>query len=261
MKKCESLDKLILIVYKLINLVTQKGETLMRITRHGENLWQVTRLWAFNCYLVREGKGLTLIDTNMAGSGKGILQAAEEIGLPITRVTLTHAHTDHAGSLDEVASHLPEAEVSMTPRTVAFLKGKLELEPGEPQSELRGGFVLRETEATRLLQAGDMLGSLRVVAAPGHTPDQIAFYDSRDGTLIGGDAFQTQAGIAVSGVRRWLFPFPAMATWHLPTALESALALHKLNPTRLAVGHGRVLESPMAEIEQAIRVAEARVNG
>jgi glyoxylase-like metal-dependent hydrolase (beta-lactamase superfamily II) len=57
------------------------------------------------------------------------------------------------------------------------------------------------------------LGSLRVIAAPGHTPDQIAFLDERDGTLIAGDAFQTAAGTAVAGVTRWLFPFPALATW------------------------------------------------
>lgn len=50
-----------------------------------------------------------------------------------------------------------------------------------------------------------------MVAAPGHTPDQIAFFDERDRTLIAGDAFQTQGGTAVSGVMRKRFPFPAMA--------------------------------------------------
>jgi glyoxylase-like metal-dependent hydrolase (beta-lactamase superfamily II) len=104
------------------------------------------------------------------------------------------------------------------------------------------------------------LGSLRVVAAPGHTPDQIAFYDERDGTLIVGDAFQTKAGTAVAGITRWLFPFPAMATWHLPTALETAVTLRDLKPTRLAVGHGRVLENPAAEMDKAIQEAEAKVH-
>lgn len=135
------------------------------------------------------------------------------------------------------------------------------MRPDEPQTELRGGFVTRDTPATRLLHPGDMVGSLRVIAAPGHTPDQIAFYDERDGTLLAGDAFQTQAGTAVAGVTRWLFPFPAMATWHLPTALETAVTLRALNPSRLAVGHGRVLANPAAEMDQAIREAEAKVYG
>lgn len=232
----------------------------MKLSQHGQNLWKLTRLFAFNCYLVRDGAGLTLIDTNMGGSQKDIVQAAQTIGLPINRITLTHAHTDHAGSLDEVAALLPEAEVAFSARTAEFLQGNLELRPEEPQTELRGGFVQRTTQATRLLRPGEQLGSLRVIAAPGHAPDQIAFYDQRDGTLIAGDAFQTQAGTAVSGIMRWLFPFPAMATWHLPTALETAITLRNLNPSRLAVGHGRVLENPGPQMDAAIREAEGKVN-
>ncbi|MDX1416569.1 MAG: MBL fold metallo-hydrolase [Candidatus Promineifilaceae bacterium] len=232
----------------------------MKLTQHGTNLWQLTRFTAFNNYLVREDDGLTLIDTNMGGSQKAILAAAETIDLPITRIALTHAHGDHAGSLDEVAALLPEAEVAFAPRTAEFLQGNLELRPVEPQAKLRGGFVERSSTATQLLNPGDRLGSLRVVAAPGHTPDQIAFLDERDGTLIAGDAFQTAAGTAVAGIKRWLFPFPAMATWHLPTALATAVSLQNLNPTRLAVGHGRVLENPADEIAQAIHEAEAKVH-
>ena len=232
----------------------------MKLTQHGQYLWQLTRFTAFNCYLVRESEGLTLIDTNMDGSQEGILQAARSIGLPITRIALTHAHGDHAGSLDGVAARLPDVEVTFSPRTAEFLQGDLGLRADEPQAKLRGGFVKRTTVATRLIQAGDRLGSLRVVAAPGHTPDQIAFYDERDGTLVVGDAFQTKAGTAVAGITRWLFPFPAMATWHLPTALETAVTLRDLKPTRLAVGHGRVLENPAAEMDKAIQEAEAKVH-
>ncbi len=232
----------------------------MKLTQHGQNVWQVTRFAFFNNYLVQEADGLTLIDTNMGGSQKDILAAAELIGLPITRITLTHAHGDHVGSLDEVAALLPEAEVAFTQRTAEFLQGNLELRPDEPQTKLRGGFLERSTRANRLLEPGELFGSLRVIAAPGHTPDQIAFFDKRDGTLIAGDAFQTAAGTAVAGVTRWLFPFPAMATWHLPTALETAVSLHNLNPSRLAVGHGRVLENPASQMEQAIEEAEAKVH-
>ena len=187
----------------------------MKITQHGNHLWQLTRFFAFNCYFVREDDGVTLIDTNFSGSAKGILQAARTIGLPITRVALTHAHGDHAGSLDDVAGQLPGVEVAFTQRTADFLQGNLTLHDDEPQAELQGSFVTRTTQPTTVLVPGDVLGSLQVVAAPGHTPDQVAFLDTRDGTLIAGDAFQTQAGTAVSGDMRWLFPFPAMATWHL----------------------------------------------
>jgi len=233
----------------------------MKITQHGTNPWQLTRLLAFNCYLIRENDGLTLIDTGLQGSADDILRAASSIGLPITRVALTHAHTDHVGSLDEVVARLPGVEVAFTPRTTEFLRGNVTLVPGEPKAKLRGGFVQRSTQATRLIQPGDYVGSLRVVASPGHSPDHVAFYDERDGTLIAGDAFQTQGGVAVAGVIRLLFPFPGMATWHLPTALESAVALRQLEPARLAVGHGPVLENPLAQMDRAIAAAEERVHG
>ncbi|MEX1018645.1 MAG: MBL fold metallo-hydrolase [Litorilinea sp.] len=233
----------------------------MKLTQHGENLWQLTRLGAFNSYFVREADGLTLIDTNLGGTHKDIVQAAQQIGLPITRITLTHAHGDHVGSLDEIVALTPHAEVVFAQRTEAFLQGDLTLLSHEPQHKLRGSFVTRSTRAQRYLAHGDQFGSLQVVAVPGHAPDLIAFFDTRDGTLIGGDAFQTKAGIAVAGVMRWLFPFPALATWHPPTALASAQILRDLNPARLAVGHGPVIENPDAAMAQAIAKAEAVYGG
>ncbi len=89
----------------------------------------------------------------------------------------------------------------------------------------------------------------------GHTPGHIALFDRRDGTLIASDACQTKAGVAVSGTVQWLFPFPALATWHRPSALASARRLRSLAPTRLAVGHGDVLEEPLAAMDRAIAIA------
>ena len=233
----------------------------MKVTQLGENLWQLTRLTAFNSFLVREDDGLTVVDSNMSGSGKDILRAAGAIGLPITRITLTHAHADHAGSLDEVAAQAPEAEVAFTARTAEFLQGNVTLLPEEPHDKIGGSFVTRATQATRPIGLDDKVGSLRVISAPGHTPDHIAFYDERDDMLIAGDAFQTKGGIAVAGVTRWLFPFPGMAAWHLPTALETAITLRALNPARMVVGHGKLLEKPAAQMDKAIQEAMARVNG
>lgn len=232
----------------------------MKVTQHGQNLFKLTRWGMFNSYLVQEEDGFTVIDTNLAGSADAIIAAAAEHNLPIVRITLTHAHNDHAASLDALHAALPQAEVALSARTDRFLLGEMALLPDEPQTELKGGYITAETRATRMLAPGDMLGSLRVLAAPGHTPDQIAFFDERDGTLIAGDAFQTQAGTAVSGVMRWLFPFPALATWHLPTAVATAHRLHELQPTRLAVGHGKVLEQPEAAMAKAIREAEGKID-
>jgi hypothetical protein len=58
--------------------------------------------------------------------------------------------------------------------------------------------------------------------------------------------------VATTAKANWRFPLPAMATWHKPTALESARALRALNPRALAPGHGKVVDDPGAAMDAAI---------
>ncbi|WP_043802625.1 MBL fold metallo-hydrolase [Deinococcus gobiensis] len=226
----------------------------MRITRHGQFLHLLTRLGLMNSALVREDDGFTLVDTGIPGSAPALLKAAADLGAPIRRVVLTHAHDDHVGSLDALHAALPEAEVLISGRDARLLRGDLGLDPGEPQTPLRGGLRGAKTAPTRLLRLDgtDRVGHLRVVPAPGHTPGHAALLDTRDGTLLCGDAFQTVAGVRVCSDRRGLFPLTAFATWHAPTALHSAQALADLHPTRLVPGHGRVVEDPEAAMRRAV---------
>ena len=234
----------------------------MKTTTYGDYLIQLTDhpiIFPINAYLVREEDGFTLVDTGLATSASKILAAARTLGRPIVRIALTHAHGDHVGGLDRIHAALPDAEVSISARDARPFAGDMSLDPDEPQAKLRGQFVKRETQPTRLLHAGDRVGSLEVIDAPGHTPGQVAFRDTRDGTLIAGDAFQTRGGIAVAGIVRPLFPFIAMGTWHTATALETARRLRAGNPARLAIGHGPVLTNPGAMMDAAIMVAERKV--
>ncbi len=227
----------------------------MHISTHGDHLVKLTRFTAFNCYLVRQEDGLALIDTGLGGSAAGILKAARQIGQPIVRILLTHAHADHVGSLDALTLALPGVEVLLGAREARLLAGDLSLDADEPQTPPRGGFPRVTTQPTRTVQAGERVGSLEVIAAPGHTPGQIAFLDTRDGTLIAGDAFYSWGGLAVAGKLTLVFPFPALATWHKPTALQTAQALRALEPARLALGHGPVIEQPLARMDRAIAAA------
>src|SRR5260370_2559442 len=229
----------------------------MKVRASSNNLFQLTHLGAINCYLVREDDGFTLIDTGWPGSqAQPIRQEAHKLGLPIVRIVLTHAHIDHVGSLDALHEALPNAQVAISERDWRFLSGDKSLDPSEPQVPLRGGYPVCKTKPALLLHEGDRIGSLEVIATPGHTPGQLAFLDTRDLAVIVGDAFQTLGGVAVAGTVELLFPLPALATWHTGLALESARKLLALQPSLLAVGHGRTLSTPTPPIQRAIRVME-----
>ena len=101
----------------------------MKVTTHGDNLFQLTQLVAFNCYLVREDDGFTLIDTSNSGQAPSIMQAAEQLGQPIARILLTHAHVDHVGSLDALHEALPDVPVAISERDARFLTGDKSLDP------------------------------------------------------------------------------------------------------------------------------------
>jgi glyoxylase-like metal-dependent hydrolase (beta-lactamase superfamily II) len=221
------------------------------------NLTRISRFGFVNAYLVAEDDGLTVVDTMLPRSAKAILRAAEQLGAPIVRIALTHAHGDHIGSLDELAAALPGVEVLISTRDARLLDKDRSLDPGEPQSKLRGGYPGAKTRPTRTLAAGDMVGSLEVVAAPGHTPGHVAFLDRRDGTLLCGDAYTTLGGVATTNKVRLPFPLASMATWDGPTELESARALRALEPAALAPGHGRVVESPLGAMDAALAKGSA----
>src|SRR3954449_2910669 len=219
---------------------------------------QITRLGMVNAYLVEEDDGLTLIDTTIPRSAGALRGAAARLGRPIVRIALTHAHGDHIGSLDALAESLPDVEVLISTRDARLLEKDTTPDPGEPgDARYRGSYPGASTKPTRAFEPGERVGSLEVVAAPGHTPGHVAFLDTRDRTLYCGDAFSTLGGVATAAKMNPRFPLVVMATWHRPTALESARALRALEPARLAPGHGKVVESPAAAMDQAIAKASS----
>jgi glyoxylase-like metal-dependent hydrolase (beta-lactamase superfamily II) len=223
----------------------------MRVRQLTANLIQLTRLRFVNAFLVREDDGFTLVDTMVAHSGDAVLAAAEQAGAPIRRIAVTHGHGDHVGSLDELKGRLDgEVQVAMPVLDARIHAGEKVVE-----DKLPGSWPEVETQPDVLLEPGDRVGSLEVIAAPGHTPGHVAFFDTRDGTLFAGDVFTTLGGVAVSSHFTLPFPLASMATWDKERNLESARALRALEPQRLATGHGPVLSDPGSETARAIERA------
>ncbi|WP_419883552.1 MBL fold metallo-hydrolase [Peribacillus sp. B-H-3] len=230
----------------------------MKMT-HMQSLYQLTFLpgvFPVNCYLVEEEDGLTLIDAALPYSAKAILEAAGKIGKPITRILLTHAHGDHVGALDNLKQTLQDVPVYISERDARLLRGDVSLDKTEPDTPIRGGVPKSlKTREDFTLKDGDRAGSLLCISTPGHTPGSMSFLDTRNRTLIAGDALQIRGGIAVSGKVRPLFPFPAMGTWNKQVSIESAEKLTAYDPAILAVGHGRFLPAPAVAMRRAIEAA------
>ena len=211
-----------------------------------------------NCFLVEEEDGLTLVDSTMSSVADEVATQVRVLGKDLRRVALTHAHGDHVGGVAGVRRRFPNVEVLISERDEPILAGDHSLRDDEPKAPVKGYFVKVDWKPDRTIKPGERVGSLAVVAAPGHTPGHIAFFDLRDRALIAGDSFQTRGGVAVSGVLRPLFPFPAMATWHKPAALQTAIALRELKPSLLAIGHGDALRDPDGAMAGAIEDATTR---
>jgi glyoxylase-like metal-dependent hydrolase (beta-lactamase superfamily II) len=220
----------------------------MHTTTVTDHLIQLTRLRFVNAFLVREDDGFTLVDTTISGSADDLIRAAEDAGGEIKRIALTHGHGDHVGSLDALKEGLGDGVQVLMPELDARIHAGEKVTEGK----LPGGWPTIKTTPDVRLQPGDRVGSLEVVAAPGHTPGHSAFVDTRDRTLIAGDTFTTIGSVQVSNHFYWRFPLAAMATWDKGKDLESARALRALDPALLVVGHGGPVRQPGAAIDRAI---------
>jgi glyoxylase-like metal-dependent hydrolase (beta-lactamase superfamily II) len=208
-------------------------------------LTQLTQFHFVNAYLVQEDDGLTLVDTTMGKAVDGILAAA---GGSLRRIALTHGHGDHVGALDALKERLGDSVEVLMPEVDARIHAGEQVVEAKPP----GSWPKLATRPDVRLAEGDRVGSLEVVAAPGHTPGHVAFLDTRDRTLIAGDVFTTYGSAQVTNHFYWRFPFAAMATWDKRVDAESARKLRALDPSLLAVGHGPALRSPLAAMDAAL---------
>jgi glyoxylase-like metal-dependent hydrolase (beta-lactamase superfamily II) len=218
-----------------------------------QNLIQLTRYRFVNAYLVREDDGFTLVDTTLGGAADDLIAAAQAAGGQIRRIALTHGHGDHAGSVEGLKEKLGQnVEVLLGELDARILAGEKVVD-----GKLPGSWPKVQWAPDVRIAAGDRIGSLEVVASPGHTPGHVSFLDTRDRTLIAGDVFTSYGQVAVTSSFYWRFPFATMATWDKPKDVESAKALRALDPPLLVVGHGPATAAPGDAMDKAI----ARASG
>lgn len=217
------------------------------------NLIQLTRYRFVNAYLVREDDGFTLVDTTLGGGADDLIAAAQAASGQIKRIALTHGHGDHIGSVEGLKQKLgPDVQVLL-----GELDARILARENVVEGKLPGSWPKVQWAPDVRLAPGDRIGSLEVVASPGHSPGHVAFLDTRDRTLIAGDVFTSYGQVAVTNSFYWRFPFATMATWDKSKDVESARALRALDPALLVVGHGPATAAPGEAMDKAI----ARASG
>jgi len=156
------------------------------------------RLLSVYAFLVDEPQ-LTLIDAGLIGSAGRVQRHIERIGRrpgDLARIICTHAHPDHIGGVRELAGER-EIEVLMHPADLDGLSVTLrDAVANRNRGQLIAYFTRHPGEASPVAdgQLLPILGGLRVVHTPGHTPGSICLYAERHKLLFVGDALQVIRG-------------------------------------------------------------------
>jgi glyoxylase-like metal-dependent hydrolase (beta-lactamase superfamily II) len=163
--------------------------------------------WGANVYLLVDDDGLTLVDTGLPGRADLILEQIEELGYSpsdVKRIIITHHHADHTGSLAALKK-ATQAEVIAHPADAPYIDGTLpQPGPAGPQwlSRLLARFGwLWATETVpvdTLVNEGDelpILGGIKILHTPGHTPGSICLYLQDKDLLIAGDLLANRFGL------------------------------------------------------------------
>ena len=136
----------------------------------------------------------------------------------IGAIALTHDHPDHAPGA------LPLA-VTTGARVFA-------VRPAEGPKE-----VMERIRDGEQVSTGSV--SLRVVATPGHTPDHVAFFDARTGSLFTGDAVLGRGTSVIDP------PEGDLAAY-----LRSLRRVRELGPRTIYPGHGPVVLRALAKLDE-----------
>ena len=196
----------------------------------------------------------------LSSTAELILAAANQFGGTVRRILLTHAHTDHVGSVDALMTKLSTGtELISNARSLPLLQKPPDksLKAGNAYGKIKGGLPGIDAKPTRLLSEGEMIGSLRAIDTPGHIPGHMSFLDERDGTLYAGDALTSMGDVRVSSNPPWFFPIPKFVTWNANAAVESAEKLLSYRIERFACGHGGVKSGGTAALRNAVLRAKA----
>jgi glyoxylase-like metal-dependent hydrolase (beta-lactamase superfamily II) len=208
-----------------------------------------------NPYLLIDPDGLTLIDAGLPGSHKKILRSMAGLGYApgdLKRILITHADFDHVGGLAPLKKATGARIYASPVEAQALAEGRAS-RPVKPRRMitrllfgLMGGlFKPARIQVDELVTDGQVLpvlGGLRVLETPGHTPGHISFYSASTGILFCGDSI-------VSG-ENGLRGSSGANNWDQAKSDESVRKQAALGARILCSGHGPVVMEAAGKFPQ-----------
>jgi glyoxylase-like metal-dependent hydrolase (beta-lactamase superfamily II) len=224
------------------------------------DVYLIEGLRASNAYVLVSEEGLTLVDSGNPGEAAKIVSQLEEGGYTLSdlqTIVLTHCHADHTGSAAELArrsgarvlahgDEVPYIEKTEALPVNSFVRRLLDWVSDRV-------FRTAACQIDKALEDGDavdVLGGLKVIHAPGHTPGNIALYGSDRRILFCGDTIFN--GNPFSG-RGGIGPPPRAFSLDPAQAEASARELAKLPAEVACFGHGEpILEWAGERLREAL---------
>ncbi|MGH9983013.1 MAG: MBL fold metallo-hydrolase [Nitrososphaeraceae archaeon] len=212
----------------------------------------------FPYLFVEDQDNLTLIDPSFLSQLPILENYLLDVGYDIKdvkRIILTHVHVDHSQAANEIKkrsgakiySHWIESRFLIHnppyqgPPTTQETVDKLEKLGVSMKALIKkyGSFEVEPINVDEQVSDGDMIGSLKVIHTPGHTPGHISLYYEKDKLLLGADSIYKHVfgadGMYISAPQVSIDPV---------TAIVSAQRLSKVDFDKLLMAHQ---DSPLLE--------------
>ncbi len=199
-----------------------------------------------NPYLIVNSNGLALIDAGLPGSDKKILKYITGLGYAssdLKWIIITHSDIDHFGGLSILKKKSGASVYASTIEAEAMSKGSSsrQIIPRNFFRKLLMGVASRFMKpmpiyADEILSEGQilpLLGGLRVLETPGHTPGHISLFSPSTGILFTGDSIVSRNRGLVRSIKA--------NTWDETKADELARKQSALGADIVCPGHGPVV--------------------
>ncbi|MFC2122074.1 MBL fold metallo-hydrolase [Bacteroidota bacterium] len=214
-------------------------------------------------YLINEDKK-ALVEVGPPSSVNRVLDGIKAAGVDpadVDYIIVTHIHLDHSGGAGVLLNYMPKAKVVVHHRGVRHLVNPQRLissmrkVQGEDFWAKVGDVEAVPPERILAVHNNDTIElsrqqTLRIIAAPGHSPNHICIFETRHGGLFSGEA---AGSLLADG--KLLLPVNTPTAFDLEQYVATIKKLMKLNPSMLYHSHFGVTSAVQDNFKQAMEKA------